>query len=63
MDSVIESLKESVKAIDKLPEQYLSDTALQLRTLTLALISELESDIPDISRIESLTEQVNELKG
>lgn len=62
-DIIIKALRRSVAAIDGLTEAQQTDVALQLRTLTLALIEELERDGPDITRIESLTEQVNELKG
>lgn len=62
-DIIIKALRRSVSAIDRLAEAQQTDTALQIRTLTLALIEELERDSPDITRIESLTEQVNELKG
>ena len=60
-DIIIKALRRSVSAIDRLAEAQLSDTALQLRTLTLSLIDELERSSPDINRIESLTEQVNQL--
>lgn len=62
-DIIVKALRRSVAAIDRLTEAQQTDVALQLRTLTLALIEELERDGPDITRIESLTEQVNELKG
>lgn len=63
MDKVIESLRQSVSALDKLPRQFKTPSTTKLRRLTSELIGEMDSDTPDIERIESLTEQVNELKG
>ena len=60
-DIIIKALRRSVSAIDRLAEAQQTDVALQLRTLTLSLIEELERDSPDITRIESITEQVNQI--
>lgn len=61
MDVIIDSLRESVEALDKLPKQYKSPKTTKLRRLTVELIDEMEKDQPDTNAIEGLTEQINEL--
>ena len=63
MDSVIESLRESVKALDKLPKQFKTPTTTKLRRLTSEIIDEMERETPDAAKLEALTEQVNEMNG
>jgi hypothetical protein len=63
MDSVIESLRESVKALDKLPKQFKTPSTTKLRRLTSEIIEEMEKETPDVVKLEGLTQQVNELKG
>ena len=62
MDAIIDSLRESVDALDKLPKQYKSPKTTKLRRLTVELIAEMEKERPDIKAIDGLTEQINELK-
>ena len=62
MDGVIESLRESVKAIDNLPKQYRTPTTTKLRRITCEIIAEMEKESPDAAILEALTEQVNEIK-
>ena len=63
MDSVIESLRESVKALEKLPKQYRTPKTTKLRRLTSEIIEEMEKETPDAAKLEALTEQVNEMNG
>ena len=62
MDAIIDSLRESVKALYKLPKQYKSPKTTKLRRLTVELIDEMEKEQSDTKVIEGLTEQINELK-
>ena len=63
MDKVIESLRESVAAQDKLPKQFKTPATTKLRRLTCEIIEEMEKETPDASILEALTEQVNEIKA
>ncbi len=62
MDIIVESLKQSVKALDELPSPHKTPQTTKLRRLTVELIAEMEKEQPDTKAIEVLTEQINELK-
>jgi hypothetical protein len=63
MDIIVESLKQSVKALDELPLQHKTPRTTQLQRLTVELIAEMEKEHPETKVIEVLTEQINELKN
>lgn len=62
MDAVVDSLKQAVESIDKLPIKFKTPKSTKLRRLTVELINEMEKYQPDTKVIDWLTEQINELK-
>ena len=62
MDAVVDSLKQAVEAIDKLPTKFKTPKSTKLRRLTVELINEMGKEQPDTKVIEVLTEQINELQ-
>ena len=61
MDAVVDSLKQAVEAIDKLPTKFKTPKSNKLKWLTDEIIAEIEKDQSDAKVIEGLTEQINEL--
>ena len=62
MDAVVDSLKQAVEAMDKLPIKFKTPKSTKLRRLTVELIAEMEKEQPDTKVIEGLTKQINQLK-